>query len=320
MKKVTALGEVLIDFVQKGSDENGYPLLQALPGGAPANLLAAAAKYGCERAMIGKVGSDAFGDLLLNTLKENRIDTKNVIQDKNYFTTLAFVTLEENGQRHFSFARKPGADTQISVNEVDFSLIENTDIFHFGTLSLTHPQSREATESRVDFARKKGKTISFDPNIRLPLWDSETDAKQAAFYGFSKADIIKLSDEECDFLYNLAPEKAAEKIMAEHSPKIIFVTLGRKGCYYLTPQFRGYAPCPVGIKAVDTTGAGDIFTGAALSGILRCDKPINQLTEDELHRSALFGCAAASLSTEKNGGISSVPKPCDVNREINKLI
>lgn len=315
MKKVCAIGEILIDFVQRGADEAGYPLLQALPGGAPANFLAAAAKYGCRRAMTGKVGNDAFGHLLTDTLQKAGIDTHNVIIDDNYFTTLAFVTLEENGQRHFSFARKPGADTQITSREIDFDIIESTDLFHFGTLSLTHSPAKEATEKRIDFARENGRIISFDPNIRLNLWDSEEKARQAAFYGFSRADIIKLSDEECEFLYSLSPEKAAAKIMADFGPKLIFVTLGPKGCYYLSKGFEGYAPCPQGIKAVDTTGAGDIFTGRTVSRLLdniKTPDDIDKLTFRQVEYAARFGCGAASLSTLKNGGISSVPEIRDV--------
>lgn len=314
MKKVCAIGEILIDFVQKGTSETGYPLLQALPGGAPANFLAAAAKYGCRRSMTGKVGDDAFGHLLTDTLQKAGIDTGNVITDSDYFTTLAFVTLEENGQRHFSFARKPGADTQITAGETDFGIIEKADLFHFGTLSLTHSPAKEATEKRVDFAVNKGKIISFDPNIRLNLWDSEEKAKEAAFYGFGKADIIKLSDEECRFLYGLSPEKAAEKIMADFDPKLIFVTLGRDGCYYLSKEFSGYAPCPDGIKAVDTTGAGDIFTGRTISRLLSYDIPVENLTGRQVKKAAAFGCCAASLSTLKNGGISSVPEIQDVEK------
>ena len=178
MKDVIAIGELLIDFACKSTDGAGYPTLAAQPGGAPGNFLAALQTYGCSTAMIGKVGDDAFGHLLVGTLQERGIETKGIIIDPKVFTTLAFVTLDATGNREFSFARKPGADTRLTANEVSYDLIDEAKVFHFGTLSLTGEPVRTATVQAVTYAKRAGKLISFDPNLRKPLWDSEASAKE----------------------------------------------------------------------------------------------------------------------------------------------
>ena len=205
---VVAFGEVLVDLAQKEINESGYPTLVANPGGAPANFLATISKFGLKTAMIAKVGNDAFGKALINTLKENRINTKNIIVDDNFFTTLAFVTFNDKGDRSFSFARKPGADTQISFNEIDLSLIDKTKVFHFGTLSLTNEPAKTSTKKLVKYAKEKGKIISFDPNLRKPLWNNLEDARSAMNYGLKNADIVKISDDEAKFLLNVKTKEA----------------------------------------------------------------------------------------------------------------
>lgn len=306
MYDVTAIGELLIDFACKSTDEAGYPTLAANPGGAPGNLLAALNAYGCKTAFLGKVGEDAFGRLLLGTLAQAGIETKGIVSDPNYFTTLAFVTLDETGNRTFSFARKPGADTQLSFGEVDLSLIDGCRDFHFGTLSLTDEPMRSATQQAVAYARQRGKLISFDPNLRKPLWRDLEEAKRQILWGLAQTDIVKLSDEEVDFLWGCTPEEGAQRLHRDYGVTLAFVTLGPEGCYYSNGTVSGRVDSPKGIQVVDTTGAGDIFGGSALSRLLALGKPLEELTGEDLEAVTRFACCAASLSTQSYGGISSV--------------
>ena len=208
---VVALGELLIDFAPVSTNAAGYPTLAAQPGGAPGNFLAALQTYGCTTALIGKVGADRFGDLLKATLAEKGIETRGIVSDPAVFTTLAFVTLDATGNREFSFARKPGADTCLRAGEVDLALIDGAKVFHFGTLSLTDEPARAATQKAVAYAKEKGRLISFDPNLRKPLWPSETAAKEQIEWGLHQADIVKISDEEIAFLWGLSPRRRRAK-------------------------------------------------------------------------------------------------------------
>ena len=304
---VTALGELLIDFAPQGVNEAGYPVLSANPGGAPGNFLAALNKYGCRTAMIGKVGADMFGKLLTGTLKDAGIDTAGIVQDDTVFTTLAFVSLDKSGNRDFSFARKPGADTCIKPEEVDEALIAQSRVFHFGTLSLTNEPAASASRRAVALAREKGLYISLDPNLRKPLWPDEDAAKEAMEWSLHEADIVKISDEEIGFLWGLSPEEGAEKLLKEYGVRLVYVTLGPKGCYAANGRARVRVSSPSGIHVVDTTGAGDIFGGSAMSRLLKTKKRPEDLTEEELRAVVRFACTAASLSTQLHGGISSVP-------------
>lgn len=306
MKDVIAIGELLIDFACKSTDGAGYPTLAAQPGGAPGNFLAALQTYGCSTAMIGKVGDDAFGHLLVGTLQERGIETKGIIIDPKVFTTLAFVTLDATGNREFSFARKPGADTRLTANEVSYDLIDEAKVFHFGTLSLTGEPVRTATVQAVTYAKRAGKLISFDPNLRKPLWDSEASAKEQIEWGLRQADIVKISDEEIDFLWGLSPEEGAQKLLNEYSVKLVYVTLGPKGCHFANKNGCGNVASPAGIKVVDTTGAGDIFGGSAMSRFLKLGKKPEELTVEDMRSITRFACCAASLSTQTHGGIGSV--------------
>ena len=316
MFDVTALGELLIDFAPKSVDEAGYPTLAANPGGAPGNFLAALNKYDCSVAMIGKVGDDMFGRLLIKTLQAAGIETKGVIVDPNQFTTLAFVSLDESGNRDFSFARKPGADTCLTPDEVDGSLIADTRVFHFGTLSLTNDPAREATRKAIADAKAHGALISLDPNLRKPLWPTEDAAKEAIEWSLRQADIVKISDEEIEFLWGLTPEEGAKKLLTEYGVSLVYATLGPKGCYAANAKACVTVGSPTGIKVIDTTGAGDIFGGSAMSRFLRTGKKPADLTEDDLRAIVTFACTAASLSTQKHGGISSVPAEGEVLAKI----
>lgn len=306
MKDVVALGELLIDFAPVSADEAGYPTLKAQPGGAPGNFLAALQEYGCSTALLGKVGDDAFGKLLVRTLQERGIETSGIVADPDVFTTMAFVALDAEGNRSFSFARKPGADTCLRAEELDLELVDGCKVFHFGTLSLTNDPARTATVTAVEYAKKKGKYISFDPNLRKPLWPSDAAAKEQIEWGLRKADIVKISDEEIEFLWGLSPEDGAKKLLSEYGVQLVYATLGPKGCYTANGQASVKVASPSGLHVVDTTGAGDIFGGSAMSRFLRLGKAPGELTQDELYNVTRFACCAASLSTQTHGGINSI--------------
>ena len=312
MKDVVALGELLIDFAPVSTDESGYPTLKAQPGGAPGNFLAALQKYGCSTALLGKVGDDAFGHLLVGTLNEKGIETKGIVTDPAVFTTLAFVTLDVTGNRSFSFARKPGADTCLRTDELDLSLLDDCRVFHFGTLSLTSEPARSATRAAVAYAKEHGKLISFDPNLRKPLWPSDEAAKEQIEWGLHQSDIVKISDEEIEFLWGISPEEGAQKLLTEYGVRLVYATLGPKGCYVANAQGSCEVASPSGIHVVDTTGAGDIFGGSAMSQFLRLNKAPEALTVEELRAVTRFACCAASLSTQTHGGITSVVPEADV--------
>jgi fructokinase len=304
---VVALGELLIDFTAVSADADGYPTMAAHPGGAPANFLAALAKYGAQAALLGKVGNDAFGHLLVQTLQNAGIEIKGLIVDNNVFTTLAFVTLDETGDREFSFARKPGADTCISFEELDLNMIDNAKVFHFGTLSLTNEPARTATQKAVAYAKAKDKLITYDPNLRKPLWKDLEEAKEQLIWGLGQADVVKISDEEVEFLFGLGVEDGAKHILDTYGVKLVFVTCGADGCFFKNAVAQGHVPSLTNIKVVDTTGAGDIFGGSAVWKILQHGKAPETLTAEELKDIVSFACTAAGLSTTKAGGISSVP-------------
>ena len=293
MKDVVALGELLIDFAPVSTDDAGYPTLKAQPGGAPGNFLAALQKYGCSTALLGKVGDDTFGHLLVGTLDSLGIDTRGIVVDPAVFTTLAFVTLDATGNRSFSFARKPGADTCLRAGELDTALLDDCKVFHFGSLSLTDEPARSATRAAVAYAKEHGKLISFDPNLRKPLWPSEDAAKEQMEWGLHQSDIVKISDEEIDFLWGLSPEEGAQKLLKEYGVKLVYATLGPKGCHFANANGCGEVPSPTGLHVIDTTGAGDIFGGSAMSQFLKLGKAPEDLTVDELRAVTRFACCAA---------------------------
>ena len=266
---------------------------------------------------MGKVGNDAFGRLLLQTLREAGIDTGAMVVDDSVFTTLAFVTLDEQGEREFSFARKPGADTCLRPEEIDPEVIRAARVFHFGTLSLTDEPACSATQMAVAIAKEAGNLITFDPNLRKPLWKDLEQAREQMLWGLNQADVVKISDEEVDFLFGLEPEEGAEHILREFGVKLVFVTCGANGCYFRNAVTRGYVPGLGGLKVVDTTGAGDIFGGSALWKLLQLGKKPEELSFEEARAVAAFGCASAGLSVTRPGGISSVP---DYQTVMDRLI
>ena len=318
MYDVIALGELLIDFASKSVDAAGYPTMAANPGGAPGNFLAALNAYGAKTGFLGKVGDDAFGHLLLGTLTQAGIETKGIVVDPDVFTTLAFVTFDDKGDRSFSFARKPGADTQLRWEEVDKTMIDEAKVFHFGTLSLTGEPARTTTQKAVAYAKEQGKLITYDPNLRKPLWKTEEEAKEQILWGLYQADVVKISDEEVEFLWNCTPEEGADKLLNEYGVSLAMVTLGPKGCYLKTANAVCVAPGPK-VSPIDTTGAGDIFGGSAVSRLLELNKPVAELTAEDLAYIGYFATTAASLSTEFVGGIPSIQDKAVVLERMKSL-
>lgn len=316
MYDVIALGELLIDFAALSTDADGYPCMAAHPGGAPANLLAAVNKFGGKTALIGKVGNDTFGRLLLGTLERGGIDTAGMKLADEFFTTLAFVTFDEHGDRSFAFSRKPGADTQLRFEDIDLGMIDKCRVFHFGTLSLTHEPAKTATVKAVEYAKSMSKLISFDPNLRKPLWASLDDAKAQIDWGLRHADIVKISDEEVEFMWGIDPQKGAGYILENYKNKLVFVTCGAEGCYFRNAQAAGFVPSLKNLSVTDTTGAGDIFFGSAIWKLLQAESPLDTLREASLKEAVMFANTSAGLSTTKQGGISSVPEYSEVEREM----
>lgn len=311
MLDAIALGELLIDFATVDTDRDGYPTLAAHPGGAPGNFLAALHAYGCSGAMLGKVGADTFGDLLCATLAQAGIRTEGIVRDPSVFTTLAFVTFGPGGERAFSFARKPGADTVLRFDELELSLIDQSRAFHFGALSLTDEPARSATRQAVAYARTQGKLVTFDPNYRPPLWRSEAQARAETLWGLEQADVVKLSDEELSFLWGCTPEEGARRLREECGVALAMITLGPQGCYLENARGACRVPAPA-VRPVDTTGAGDIFGGSAVAKLLALDTPPAELEPGALEGIARFAVTAASLSTLRPGGISSIPTEAEV--------
>lgn len=308
MKKfdVVALGELLIDFTENGIYENGNLLLEANPGGAPCNVLAMLARLGKTTAFIGKVGNDRFGKVLSETIKDCGICADGLVFDDTVHTTLAFVHKKTDGDRDFSFYREPGADMMLRKCEIDEEIIKSAKIFHFGTLSSTHEGVREATRYGVDIAKESGALISFDPNLRPPLWDSLEDARREIEYGFERCDILKISDNEIEFMTGLTDyDKAVRELMGKYHIKLAFATLGKKGsrAYFgdMQAEFGGFD-----VDTIETTGAGDTFCGSALNFILEHD--INALTENDLKELLAFANAAAAIITTRRGALKVMPE------------
>ncbi len=302
---VVAIGELLVDFAARSVDEQGYPTMKANPGGAPGNFLAALSRYGAKTAMIGKVGADDFGKLLITTLAQVGIETSAIVSDDKVFTTLAFVSFDEKGERSFNFARKPGADICLTKKEIDTNVIEHCKIFHFGSVSLTDEPVRTATQYAVEYAKNSGKLITFDPNLRLNLWEDPQQAKQQILWGLNYTDIVKISDNEVEFLWGMYEVSAGQKLIREYGVKLAMITLGARGSYLVNSKGSVYIPCPK-VEPIDTTGAGDIFGASAISRILAQSKSVESFTVDELLEIGKFATVAASLSTQAYGGIPSI--------------
>ncbi|MGN1404550.1 MAG: PfkB family carbohydrate kinase [Ruminococcus sp.] len=315
---VTALGELLIDFTENGTSPQGNPILEANPGGAPCNVLAMLNKLGKKTAFIGKVGNDTFGRQLAEAVQRSGTDTTNLIFDDTVHTTLAFVHTFPDGEREFSFYRNPGADMMLKKEEVMEDIIRDSKIFHFGTLSSTHAGVREATRHAIGIAKQSGAWISFDPNLREPLWDSLEDARQEIAYGLSQCDILKISDNELEFMTGTDDyTKGVELLRAQYDNiRMIFVTLGKDGSRAYYKDIMAEQPTFSQIKAVEKTGAGDTFEGCALSYLL--EHGLDDLTEKNLSELLIFANAGASLITTRKGALNVMPEKSEIEELIQK--
>lgn len=312
---VVALGELLIDFTENGESGQGNPLLEANPGGAPCNVLAMLNKLGKKTAFIGKVGKDQFGTMLKAVVEESGTDVTNLMMDDEVHTTLAFVHTFPGGDREFSFYRNPGADMMLKKEEVNPEIIKAAKIFHFGTLSSTHPEVREATRYAIDVAKENGLLVSFDPNLREPLWASLEDARKEIEYGLGKCDILKISDNEMEFMtgtddYN----KGVEMLRESYNIPLIFVTLGKEGSRaYYKDMIVEVAPF-LRKDTIETTGAGDTFEACALNYVL--EHGLENLTEENLTELLRFANAGASIITSRKGALKVMPE----KEEIEKVL
>lgn len=315
MYDVTALGEVLIDFTPSGKSAAGQNLFEQNPGGAPANVLAALNRCGMKTAFIGKVGNDMHGLFLKKTMDDAGIDTNGLVVDADTFTTLAFVALNGAGERSFSFARKPGADTMLRKEEVNTEILDQSSVFHVGSLSLTDEPCRSATFFALEYAKEHGSIISYDPNYRAPLWDSKDAAIEGMKSVLPYVDVMKMSDEETELLTGVVDPAKAAALLVEGGIPLVAVTLGADGAYVCTKD-GGQVVSGFKSKVVDTTGAGDSFWGGFLYMLVSSGKKPADVTLEEAVEFARFANAVASLCVEKRGGIPGMPSLEEVKERL----
>lgn len=309
---VVALGELLVDFTRNGLSDQGNPLFEANPGGAPANVLAMLQKLGKKTAFIGKVGQDGFGNMLADTVREAGVDVRALVRDAEIPTTLAIVNTFPNGDRDFSFYRKPGADLLLREEELDEELLRGCRIFHFGTLSLTDEPCRSATIRALNIAREAGAIISFDPNWRPPLWSSEDAAREQISWGLGQCDVLKIADNELLFMTGEEDFDRGAAILKEQYPNIrlLNVTAGGDGSHSYYGGMQVFEPaCSLG-GVIETTGAGDTFCACVLNYVL--DHGLDGLTESNLREMLRFANTAAYIVTTRKGAIRSMPEPEEV--------
>ena len=317
MTDIITLGELLIDLTQRGSDENGNGEFTAYPGGAPANVAVAASRLGASAGFIGKVGDDAFGRSLADTLKKDNVDISGLFYDDYQPTTMAIVSVDESGERDFSFYRKPGADTQLTVDEAVGALSADLPkILHVGSLSMTTSPGKEACEEAVKYAKDNGSVISYDPNYRAALWDSEEHAIEMMKVLLPYADILKVSDEEMVMLTGTDDFEEGSRILAEYGIGLVMVTLGSDGVFVRMGSHTATVP-GFSVEVADTNGAGDTFLGAMLMQIA---KGIDG-TEDvwaQLLRMVRYANKAASLTCSRHGAIPAMPSLAEMEKEFNE--
>lgn len=312
---VVALGELLIDFTENGISGQGNPIYEANPGGAPCNVLSMLTKAGRKTAFIGKVGQDIFGNRLKATLEEVGIDTSALVMDENVRTTLAFVETLPDGDRDFSFYRNPGADMMLREEELSESLLKNTDIFHFGTLSMTHEEVRRATKRAVQIAKESGAVISFDPNLRPPLWKTLEDAREQTAYGLSQCNILKISDNEIQWFTGEEDFDAGiRKLKSQYDIPLILLSMGKDGSRAYYKDLRVEVAPFLQENTIETTGAGDTFGGCCLHYVL--EYGLDHLDEEKLRQMLTFANGAASIITTRKGALRVMPQL----HEVEKLI
>ena len=312
MPEALCIGELLIDFVSTIPDVTltEAPGFVKAPGGAPANVAVGLAKLGVDAGFIGKVGADAFGDFLRETLQQNDVDTTYLIADEISRTTLAFVATRSDGMKDITFYRHPGADIQLSPDEINTNYIQSAKLFHYGSVSLSHSPTREATLAAIEAAKAGRARLSYDPNVRLMLWDDAADAKRWIWEVMSYADVVKISDEEWEFITGYADLEHGIKLILGLGVKLLVVTLGDRGCYYTNGFADGFVD-GFGVKVVDTLGAGDAFVAAMLTQ-LRQYMDLTALERDQLDPIMRYANAAGALATQKVGVIPSLPTPSEI--------
>lgn len=314
---VVALGELLIDFTENGLSSQGNPILEANPGGAPCNVLAMLKRLSKKVGFIGKVGNDMFGNQLESALLEVGIDTGGLLKDQLVNTTLAFVHRLPDGDRDFSFYRNPGADMMLNEKEVLTckDIIRETQIFHFGTLSMTHESCRNATKKAVELAKQAGAVISFDPNLREPLWDRLDTAKEQALYGLSRCDILKISDNEIRWLTGETDfDAGVSYIRKRYDIPLILVSLGKEGSLAYSKSNKAQVSSFMQTNTIDTTGAGDTFCACVLHYVL--EHGLKDYTNEELKQMLTFANGGASIITTRKGALRVMPQ----REEIETLI
>lgn len=313
---VCALGELLIDFTENGISSQGNPIMEANPGGAPCNVLAMLSNLGYKTTFIGKIGNDTFGRQLKQAVSEAGIDVSGIVIDNFVNTTLAFVHTLPDGDREFSFYRNPGADMMLSENEVNDELIKNSRIFHYGSLSMTNKICEEAAKKAISIAEKNGVLRSFDPNLRENLWSSLEEAKEKIKFGLEHCDILKISDNEIQWLteeHNL--DNAVQKLKQQYDIPLVFLSCGKKGSMAFSGSNSAFSQV-IPVKTIETTGAGDTFCGCILGEILR--RGFKNFSDVELSEILHFANAAAAIITTKKGALKVMPKLSDINTLLNK--
>lgn len=311
MYDVTAMGELLIDFTENGVSGQGNPLFEANPGGAPCNVLAMLAKLGHQTAFIGKVGKDFFGEQLKSAIQEVGIDSGYLLMDDEVHTTLAMVHTLPDGDRDFSFYRNPGADMMLTEDEVPEKLIAQSRIFHFGTLSMTHECVKMATKKAVALAGESGALVSFDPNLRPPLWKSMEEAKEQVSYGLSECDILKISDNEVQWYTGETDFDAGIGFLKKkYNIPLILLSMGREGSRAYYKDLRVEAAPFLQKNTIETTGAGDTFGACCLHFVLQYG--LDNLDEEKLMQMLVFANAAASIITTKKGALRVMPAKGEV--------
>lgn len=312
---VVALGELLVDFTEEGISNQGNPVLEANPGGAPCNVLAMLGRLGHQTGFIGKVGRDMFGMQLENALQETGICTKGLVKDEKIHTTLSFVHTLEGGERDFSFYRNPGADMMLVESELDTGMLENCRIFHFGSLSMTDGPCRRATKRAVEIAKANGAVVSFDPNLREPLWNSLDEAKEQIAYGISQCDILKISDNEIQWFTGEQDfDKGVAYLQSHYQIRLILLSLGRDGSRAYMEGKRVQAAPFLQESTIETTGVGDTFCACVLHYVL--EHGLTGYSDGQLKEMLVFANAAASIVTTRRGALRVMPD----RSEIDKLI
>lgn len=319
MWDLVSLGELLIDFTPSGTSANGNPLFERNPGGGPGNMACAAAKLGARTAFIGQVGDDAFGRTLREVVQKNGVDVSRLRLSPDYQTSLAFVHLDEHGDRSFSFYRRSGADTMLEAAPEDFALIDDCRAFFYSSVLMTAEPSRTTSFQLAEYAHRQGIITVFDPNLRLNLWDSAEHARDCILRAMPYADLVKVSEEELVFLTGESDlEKAAAALLNRFAMKALLLTLGPAGCIAYVGEDR-YTQPAADVETIDTTGAGDSFTGGFLYCLLQGKADITERTPAEIQDMLAFANAVGGLTTTKKGGIPALPSYNDVLNLLHRI-